>query len=104
MADEWRDVVAVVVAPESPIGRAAGAVDDMAAHLPPPGVPMVCPLCPQQSWPCAGFDDAARRVLAAGLRLPDLVPLDLHPRLWFPPPPKPPAQPDSPPTDPPDDP
>src|SRR6266536_2829091 len=30
----------------------------------------------------AGFDDAAHHVMTAGLRLRDLVPFDLHERLW----------------------
>lgn len=72
----------MIVAADSPLGRAGRAVDDLAAHLPSPDQPRACPLCSAQSWPCAGFDDAAHRALAAGLRLGDLVPLDLHDRLW----------------------
>ena len=79
-----REVLAVIVAADSPLGRMSQAVDDLAAHLPPSDQPRACPLCSAQSWPCAGFDDAARRALAAGLRLIDLVPLDLHERLWPP--------------------
>lgn len=89
-----REVLAVIVAADSPVGRVSQAVDDLAAHLPSPDQPRACPLCTAQSWPCAGFDDAAHRALAAGLRLSDLVPLDLHERLW--PrrrPPSPPASP-----------
>ena len=77
-----REVLAVIVAADSPLGRVSQAVDDLAAHLPPPDQPRACPLCSAQSWPCAGFDDAAHRALVAGLRLSDLVPLDLHERLW----------------------
>jgi len=87
-----REVLAVIVAADSPLGRVSQAVDDLAAHLPSPNEPRACPLCSAQSWPCAGFDDAAHRALAAGLRLSDLVPLDLHERLW---PPKRPRTPPS---------
>lgn len=72
----------MIVAADSPLGRVGRAVDDLAAHLPSPDEPRACPLCSAQSWPCAGFDDAAHRALVAGLRLSDLVPLDLHERLW----------------------
>ena len=79
---EVRKVRAVIVAADSPLGQVSQAVDDLAAHLPSPAQPRVCPLCSDRSWPCDRFDDAAHRVLAAGLRLADLVPLDLHERLW----------------------
>jgi hypothetical protein len=79
-----RAIVAVIVAVDSPVGRVPQAINDLAAHLPPPEKPGACPLCSTHSWPCALFDDAARRVEAAGLRLGDLVPLDLHNRLWPP--------------------
>lgn len=79
-----REPVAVIVAADSPLGRAARAIDDLTGHLPPPEEPRACPLCSIQSWPCAGFHDAAHRALAAGLRLGDLVPLDLYERLWPP--------------------
>lgn len=82
--EEVREVRAVIVAADSPLGRVSQAVDDLAAHLPSPEQPRVCPLCSDRSWPCGRFDDAAHRVLAAGLRLGDLVPLDLHERLWPP--------------------
>ncbi len=89
---EIREVRAVIVAADSPLGRVSQAVDDLAAHLPTPDEPRACPLCSDRSWPCDLFDDAAHRVLAAGLRLGDLVPLDLHKRLW---PPKTPRTPPS---------
>lgn len=89
-----REVVAVIVAADSPFGQVAQAIDDLAAHLPPPQEPQECPLCFTQPWPCARFHDAAHRVHAAGLRLGELVPLDLHPRLW------PPATPSTPPASP----
>jgi hypothetical protein len=89
-----REIVAVVVAADSPAGRVATAIDDITAHLPPPDVPWECPLCSAHSWPCSRFDAAARRVMATGVRLADLVPLDLHPRLWpRTPPPQPAASP-----------
>ena len=77
-----REDLAVIVAADCPLGRASEAVNDLAAHLPPPDRPWACALCSAQSWPCARFDDAVRRVMTAGLRLQDLVPLDLHERLW----------------------
>lgn len=77
-----RDIVAVVVAADSPAGRAAQAIDEVTAHLPASDEPWACPLCSTQSWPCPRFDEAAHQVQAAGLRLGELVPLDLHPRLW----------------------
>ncbi|MDQ3276291.1 MAG: hypothetical protein M3Q39_15030 [Actinomycetota bacterium] len=88
-----RDIVAVVVAVDSPAGRAAEAIDQLTAHLPPPDEPWACPLCSAQSWPCAGFDAAAHRVQAAHLRIVELVPLDLRPRLWPPQQPGPPETP-----------
>jgi hypothetical protein len=74
--------VAVVVACDSPIGRMAEAVDQAARHLPPPDRPYFCPCCSTEAWPCDGFDDAARSLLAAGLRLAEFVPHELHQRLW----------------------
>lgn len=76
-----REVVAVIVAADSRLGGAVRAIDDLAGHLPPPEEQRTCPLCSVQSWPCARFDDAAHRVQAAGLRLDDFVPPDLHERL-----------------------
>jgi hypothetical protein len=82
MAGDIRDVLAVVVAADSPAGRLAEAINDLTAHLPTPDEPDVCPMCSGKFWPCAGFDGAAHRVHTARLRVGDLVPLDLHPRLW----------------------
>lgn len=79
-----REIVAVIVPADSPVGRAAQAIDDMSAHLPPPDDPRACPLCSTQSWPCARFENAAHHVQAAGVRLGELVPPDLHTRLWPP--------------------
>lgn len=89
-----REVLAVIVAADSPVGRASQVVNDLAAHLPVPDQPRACPLCSAQSWPCAGFDDAAHRAKVAGLRLIDLVPFDLRERLW--PQRRPPTPPKSP--------
>lgn len=89
--DAIREVVAVIVAADSPVGQLVRDIDDMTAHLPASDAPRACPMCSTRSWPCAGFDTAARRVGAAGLRLDHLVPRDLHIRLW-PPQPQPPAQ------------
>lgn len=77
-----REIVAVVVAADSPAGRVAAAIDEVTAHLPPTQEPWACPLCSTQSWPCSRFDTAAHRVMTAGLRLAEFVPDDLHPRLW----------------------
>ncbi|MDX8053813.1 hypothetical protein SK571_30970 [Lentzea sp. BCCO 10_0798] len=80
-----REVVAVVLAADSPAGRVADVLDDLAAHLPPPAQQWGCSLCRTECWPCAGFDAAAQKVIGARLRLAEFVPLDLHPRLWPPP-------------------
>lgn len=86
-----RNIVAVIVAADSPIGRAADAVSDLSTHLPGTLEPTACLLCLAESWPCARFDQAAHRVMGARLRLAEPIPLDLYPRLW--PPPKPSPQP-----------
>ncbi len=91
MEGDIRTPVGVIVAAESPLGRAAEAANDLNRHLPTPAEPGSCPTCTGRFWPCAYFDDAAARLLTARLRLGDLVPLDLHPRLW--PPPTPPDSP-----------
>lgn len=82
MAGDIRMVVAVVVAKESPLGRAAEAANDLNRHLPTPAEPATCPTCAGRYWPCPDFDDAANRLMDGRLRLADLVPADLHPRLW----------------------
>ncbi|OXM43125.1 hypothetical protein CFP75_39685 [Amycolatopsis alba DSM 44262] len=74
----------LVVAADSPAGRAAEAINDLTRHLPEPGEPNACPTCAGRFWPCEYFDDAAYRVHTARLRVGDIVPLDLHPRLWSP--------------------
>ncbi|NKE57504.1 hypothetical protein FXN61_11925 [Lentzea sp. PSKA42] len=79
-----RDIVAVVVAVESPAGLLVDALNTLAAHLPPADRPMVCPLCPARSWPCAPFDQAARHVQDSGVAIGPFVPLDLHPQVWPP--------------------
>jgi hypothetical protein len=90
MEGNIRAVVGVIVATESPLGRAVEAANDLNRHLPTPAEPGICPTCVGRFWPCPYFDDAAARLQTARLRLGDLVPLDLHPRLW---PPQPPAAP-----------
>ncbi|WP_410662112.1 hypothetical protein [Amycolatopsis sp. lyj-84] len=77
-----RPMEVILVAAGSPTGRAAEAINDLTRHLPDPGEPDFCPTCAGRFWPCAVFDDAASRVHAARLRVGDVVPLDLHPRLW----------------------
>lgn len=96
-----REVVAVIVAADSPTGHVAKVIDELTAHLPPPDEPWACPLCSTESWPCSRFDTAAHQVMAAGLRLRDWIPTDLHARLWpqprspAPPAPRPPPAPQS---------
>ncbi|MEV7043926.1 hypothetical protein [Amycolatopsis sp. NPDC051061] len=75
----------LMVAADSPAGRAAEAINDLTRHLPQPGAPAVCPTCAARFWPCTYFYDAAHRMHNARLRVGDVVPLELHPRLWPPP-------------------
>lgn len=96
-----REIVAVVLAADSPAGQVAGVLDNLAAHLPPPDQQWGCPLCHTECWPCAGFDAAAQKVVDARLRLAEFVPLDLHPLLWPPPPEQSKDAPQSPPPPPP---
>jgi hypothetical protein len=87
-----RDILALIAAVDSPLGQAAETINDLAAHLPPPGEPLACPLCPRQRWPCTAFEIAAGRLETAHrLRVGQFLPLDLHPRLWPPPAPAPSA-------------
>ncbi|GAA4552736.1 hypothetical protein [Amycolatopsis samaneae] len=79
-----RAVEGLLVAADSPAGRAAAAINDLTMHLPTPAEPGVCPTCVGRFWPCRYFDDAAYRVHTARLRVGDVVPLGLHPRLWPP--------------------
>jgi hypothetical protein len=79
-----RLVAGLMVAADSPAGRAAEAINDLTRHLPDPGVPCACPTSAGRFWPCPYFHDAARRVHIARLRVGDVVPLELHLRLWPP--------------------
>ncbi|WP_275295191.1 hypothetical protein [Amycolatopsis sp. La24] len=79
-----RRMASLIVAADSPVGRVSEALNDLARHLPEPGAPDACPTCAGRYWPCSYFDDAACRVHAARLRVGDVVPLELHPRLWPP--------------------
>ncbi|MGW4529162.1 hypothetical protein [Amycolatopsis sp. NPDC004378] len=79
-----RPVRGLMVAASSPAGGAADAINDLTRHLPDPGTPAECSTCPGQFWPCQYFHDAAFRVHRARLRVGDVVPLELHPRLWPP--------------------
>jgi hypothetical protein len=63
-----RAIVTVVVAVDSPAGRAAEVINDMTAHLPPPDEPHACPMYLTQSWSCPG-DAAAYRVITVSERL-----------------------------------
>lgn len=76
--DGMRQMVGVVVAVDSPAGQLVGALDDLAAHLPPTGRQWGCPLCPAESWPCSRFHSAAQRIIEVGLRLDAFVPPDLY--------------------------
>lgn len=81
----FRQAKAVVLAVDSPVGNVARGIDELTAHLPAPDTPWACLLCSAASWPYRRFDAAAHELMRAGLRLPDWVPYDLHPRLWPPP-------------------
>jgi hypothetical protein len=74
----------LVVAADSPAGRATEAINDLTRHLPDPGTPGTCPTCAGRYWPCRYFDAAALRVHTAQLRVGDIVPLELHARLQLP--------------------
>ncbi|GAA0589310.1 hypothetical protein GCM10010174_00180 [Kutzneria viridogrisea] len=80
-----REITAVVVAAECPVGGVVEAIEQVTSHLPTANDPEVCPLCPARPWPCSGFDAAAGHIQAAGIPIGYLVPLDLHARLWPPP-------------------
>ncbi|GAB2994189.1 hypothetical protein [Saccharothrix stipae] len=84
MAEQWRAVVALTVAADSPVGRAGCAVEAVTTHLPPPDDPGRCAVCRNPPWPCDPFDTAARDLAALGIPVGYLVPLDLHPVLWPP--------------------
>jgi hypothetical protein len=77
-----REVTALVVATDSPIGGVVDAIEQLTTHLPATEQPGMCPLCPRQAWPCTRFDDAARHLQANGVPIGYLIPLDLHPELW----------------------
>jgi hypothetical protein len=76
----WQVTVAVLAA-DSPAGRVAVEIHELTSHLPSPEAPWECPLCSTE-WPCRRFGAAAHELMQAGLRLPDWVPYELHPRLW----------------------
>lgn len=84
MTGQWRGVVALAVAADSPLGRAADAVGVATTHLPPPGEHAQCAVCRDSPWPCGPFDTAARELAALGIPVGYLIPLDLHPVLWPP--------------------
>ncbi len=76
MSGASRDIVAVVVAAESPIGRASESVEQCATHL-PPAKQAACGWC-SKPWPCLPFIGAGRAAHAAGLRVSDFTPPELH--------------------------
>jgi len=77
-----REVTAVVVAFDSPLGRVVDAIEQLTTHLPTAEQPAACPVCARRAWPCAEFDAAARHLRTTGVPIGYLVPLDLHPQLW----------------------
>ncbi|EWM19853.1 hypothetical protein KUTG_10157 [Kutzneria sp. 744] len=83
-ADHLRDVVSLVVPKDSPLGRVALSVDDLASHVPPHVTDQTtCPLC-SHPWPCPRWAQAARQIHGAGVQLMDMVPRDLHTLVWPP--------------------
>jgi hypothetical protein len=74
-------MVGVMVAADSPLGRAAEAINAMARHLPDPGLLAQCSTCANRFWPCEVFQDAATSAYSARLRVLDVVPFELHSRL-----------------------
>ncbi|GAA3010421.1 hypothetical protein LV75_006723 [Actinokineospora diospyrosa] len=77
-----RDILAVVVAVDSPLGRVARAVDVLSSHVPAVAQPLVCSFCVGSGWPCRSFLDAAQHVNDRGVDVGMVVPVDLHPVLW----------------------
>ncbi|QFZ20510.1 hypothetical protein [Saccharothrix syringae] len=84
MAEQWRAIVALPVAANSPLGRAGDAAEAVTTHLPPPEEHARCAVCRTRPWPCDPFDTAVRALAALGIPVGYLVPLDLHPVLWPP--------------------
>ncbi|MGM1058371.1 hypothetical protein [Saccharothrix sp. Mg75] len=82
MAQQWRAIVALPVAVDSPLGRAGDAVEAVTTHLPPPEEHARCAVCRTLPWPCDPFDTAARDLAVLGIPVGYLVPLELHPVLW----------------------
>ncbi|MFC0429886.1 hypothetical protein [Kutzneria buriramensis] len=74
-------VVAAVVAPDSPVGQLAAVIEELTSHLPAADQPRECALC-SRSWPCDGFDNAAKELGRARIPVGLWVPLSLHPILW----------------------
>lgn len=83
-----REIVAVVVAADSPIGREEPTIDELAAHLPAVDGGD-CPLCGENRWPCPAFRTAADTLHEAGVPVLSLVPESLRAGL-HPPAPQPP--------------
>lgn len=86
-----REIVAVVVAADSPLGREEPTIDELSAHLPAVEVGD-CPLCSGQRWPCLTFRETASALHKAGVPVHTLVPEALQARLR-PPTPQPPPPP-----------
>lgn len=83
-----REIIAVIVAADSPLGREEPAIGQLTGHLPAVDSGD-CPLC--GPWPCAAFQKAATALHETGIHLPSLLPEPLQVRLSPPTPqPKPP--------------
>lgn len=79
MSGASRDIVAVVVATQSPIGRASELIAQCTTHL-PVTTQSACAWC-LRPWPCPPFIAAARAAQAAGVRAGCFTPTELHGRL-----------------------
>ncbi|GAA3040636.1 hypothetical protein [Actinokineospora globicatena] len=77
-----RDIVATVIAADSPLGQVARAVDIATSHLPAVHQPRACPFCVAAGWPCRPFLDAAQHITDHGVDVAGLVPRDLQQVLW----------------------
>lgn len=88
-----REIVAIVVAADSPLGQEEPTIDELSAHLPAVDGGGECPLCVGQRWPCAPFRDAASALHETGIPVPSLMPEALQTRLRPPTPQPPPPVP-----------
>lgn len=89
-----REIVAVVVATDSPLGREEPTIGQFSAHLPAADAED-CPLCGEIRWPCPTFRKIADTLHEAGVPVLSLVPESLQARLRQPNPKPPPPVPHS---------